>query len=149
MKLKKLDQEFSVCKVEDYSLVDLSAEYSFIGKTDEENSLVCATGDAPSNVVERDDRWRGFRIQGMLDFPLIGILAGIAETLAGNGISIFAISTYNTDYVLVKKESYQRALDILERAIRNRRVTAAPSPGQRLCGAPAPHVGGHGGVSIS
>ena len=51
-----------------------------------------------------------------LHFPLIGILAGIAETLAGNGISIFAISTYNTDYVLVKKESYQRALDILERA---------------------------------
>lgn len=53
MKLKKLDQEFSVCKVEDYSLVDLSAEYGFIGKTDEENSLVCATGDVPSNVVER------------------------------------------------------------------------------------------------
>ncbi len=45
---------------------------------------------------------------------LFGILAGIAETLAENGISIFAISTYNTDYVLVKKESYQRALDILE-----------------------------------
>ncbi|OUO19863.1 amino acid-binding protein [Collinsella sp. An307] len=86
------------------------------GKTDEEYSLVCATGDVPPNVVERDDRWRGFRIQGMLDFPLIGILAGIAETLAGNGISIFAISTYNTDYVLVKKERYQRALDILERA---------------------------------
>ncbi len=40
MKLKELDREFSVCKVEDYSLVDLSAEYSFIGKTDEENSLV-------------------------------------------------------------------------------------------------------------
>lgn len=52
----------------------------------------------------------------MLDFSLIGILAGIAETPAGNGISIFAISTYNTDYVLVKKESYQRALDILGRA---------------------------------
>lgn len=116
MKPKELDREFSVCKVEDYSLVDLSTEYSFIGKTDEENSLVCATGDVPSNVVERDDRWRGFRIQGMLDFPLIGILAGIAEILAGNGISIFAISTYNTDYALVKKESYQRALDILEQA---------------------------------
>ncbi len=116
MKLKELDRELSVCKVEDYSLADLSAENSFIGKTDEENSLVCATGDVPSNVVERDGWLRGFRIQGMLDFPLIGILAGIAETLAENGISIFAISTYNTDYVLVKKESYQRALDILERA---------------------------------
>lgn len=76
MELKKLDQDFSVCKVKDYSLVDLGAEYCFIGKTDEEDSLVCATGDVPSNVVERDDGWRGFRIQGVLDFPLIGILAG-------------------------------------------------------------------------
>ena len=116
MKLKELDQDFSVCKVKDYALVDLSAEYCFIGKTDEENSLVRATGDVPSNVVERDGWWRGFRIQGMLDFSLIGILAGIAEALAENGISIFAISTYNTDYVLVKKESYQKALDILEQA---------------------------------
>lgn len=115
MKLKELDREFSVCKVEDYSLVDLSAEYSFIGKTDEEDSLVCATSDVPSNVVERDDGWKGFRIQGVLDFSLIGILAGIVGILAENGISIFAISTYNTEYVLVKKESYQRALDILER----------------------------------
>ena len=115
MELKKLDRDFSVCKVEDYSLVDLSAAYNFIGKTDEEDSLVCATSDVPSNVVERDDGWKGFRIQGVLDFSLIGILTGIAEILAENGISIFAISTYNTDYVLMKKESYQKALDILGR----------------------------------
>lgn len=55
MELKKLDRDFSVCKVKDYSLVDLGAEYCFIGKTDEEDSLVCATSDVPSNVVERDD----------------------------------------------------------------------------------------------
>ena len=115
MELRKLDQDFSVCKVEDYSLVDLGAEYSFIGKTDEEISLVCSTIDVPPNVIERDDGWKGFRIQGVLDFSLIGILAGVAEILAENGISIFAISTYNTDYVLMKKESYQKALDILGR----------------------------------
>ena len=67
----------------------------------------------PVELVERDDGRKGFRIQGVLDFSLIGILAGIAEILAENGISIFAISTYNTDYVLMKKESYQKALDIL------------------------------------
>ena len=87
---------------EDYALVDLSAEYCFIGKTDEENSLVCATSDVPSNVVERDDGWRGFRIQGVLDFSLIGILAGIAKILAENGISIFAISlTIPRSYFIV------------------------------------------------
>ncbi len=114
MEIKKLNQDFSVCKVMDYSLVNMDAEYSFIGKTDEEKSLVCITGDVPSNAIERDDGWKGFRIQGILDFSLIGILSKIAEILAKNSISIFAISTYNTDYVLMKKENYQRALDILE-----------------------------------
>ena len=114
MEIRKLNQDFSVCKVMDYSLVNMDAEYSFIGKTDEEKSLVCITGDVPSNVIERDDRWKGFRIQGVLDFSLIGILSKIAEILAENSISIFAISTYNTDYVLIKKENYQKALDILE-----------------------------------
>ena len=114
MEIKKHNQDFSVCKVMDYSLVNMDAEYSFIGKTDEEKSLVCITGDVPSNAIERDDGWKGFRIQGILDFSLIGILSKIAEILAKNSISIFAISTYNTDYVLMKKENYQRALDILE-----------------------------------
>ena len=71
LEIKKLDQDFSVCKVTDYSLVKLNAEYSFIGKTDEEKSLVCITGDVPPNVIQRDDGWKGFRIQGILDFSLI------------------------------------------------------------------------------
>ena len=114
MEIKKINHDFSVCKVEDYSLVNLNAEYCFIGKTDEEKSLVCITGDVPANVTQRDDGWKGFRIQGILDFSLIGILSKIAEILAQNSISIFAISTYNTDYVLIKKENYQKGLNILK-----------------------------------
>ena len=104
MEIKKIDHNFSVCQVEDYSLVNLNSEYSFIGKTDE----------VPANVIQRDDGWKAFRIQGVLDFSLIGILAKIAAALADNGISIFAVSTYNTDYVLMKKENYQKALDVLK-----------------------------------
>ena len=114
MEIKIIHQDFSVCKVMDYSLVNLNAEYIFIGKTDEENSLVCMTGDVPPNVIQRDDGWKCFRIQGILDFSLIGILSKITEILAKNRISIFAISTYNTDYVLIKKENYQKALHILK-----------------------------------
>lgn len=114
MEIKKIDHNFSVCQVEDYSLVNLNSEYSFIGKTDEEKSLVCITDEAPANVIQRDDGWKAFRIQGVLDFSLIGILAKIAAALADNGISIFAVSTYNTDYVLMKKENYQKALDVLK-----------------------------------
>lgn len=114
MEIKKIDHNFSVCQVEDYSLVNLNSEYSFIGKTDEEKSLVCITDEVPANVIQQDDGWKAFRIQGVLDFSLIGILAKIAAALADNGISIFAVSTYNTDYVLMKRENYQKALDVLK-----------------------------------
>lgn len=116
MEIKKIYQDFSVCQVKDYSLVNLDSEYSFIGKTDEEKSLVCITSEVPANVIQRDDGWKAFRIQGVLDFSLIGILSKIASILADNGISIFAVSTYNTDYVLIKKENYQKGLDVLQGA---------------------------------
>ena len=116
MEIKRMDYNFSVCKVADYSLVKLDSEYSFIGKTDEEKSLVCITEDVPSNVTEREDGWMAFRIQGVLDFSMIGILSEISGLLAENKIGIFVISTYNTDYVLTKKENYQRVLDVLNRA---------------------------------
>lgn len=113
MKIRKIHQEFSVCQVEDYSLVNLDSKYCFLGKTDKEKSLVCVTSDVPSNTIQRDDGWKAFYIQGILDFSLIGVLSKITTILANNGISIFAISTYNTDYILIKKENYQRALNIL------------------------------------
>lgn len=116
MEVKKIAADFSVCKVINYSQVDLAQEYCFIGKTDEENSLVCLTGNVPGNATARDDGWKAFRIQGVLDFSLIGILSRIATLLAENQISIFAVSTYNTDYVLVKSEHYKRALLVLEAA---------------------------------
>ena len=115
MEIKKIAQGFSVCKVTDYSLVNLDSEYCFTGKTDEEKSLVCITSEVPANTIQRDDGWKAFRIQGVLDFSLIGILAKITGLLAENNISVFAVSTYNTDYVLVKKENYQNALEILEK----------------------------------
>lgn len=116
MEIKKLDGSFSVCKVIDYTQVDLGMEFCFIGKTDEENSLVCLTEFVPHNTIERDDGWKVFRIQGILDFSLIGILSQISTLLAENRVGIFAVSTYNTDYILVKKDNYEKALGILENA---------------------------------
>lgn len=116
MELKKIDRDFCVCKVTDYSQVNLDAEYCFIGKTDEENSLVCIEGDVPGNAVECDGGWRAFRVQGILDFSLIGILSRLSALLAENGIGIFAVSTYNTDYILTKKENYEKALSVLANA---------------------------------
>ena len=116
MKLKRIHRDFSVCQVEDYSLVNLESEYCFIGKTDEERSLICAESEVPSNVIKREDGWKAICICGVLDFSLIGILSEIAAVLADNAISIFAVSTYNTDYILIKSEDYQRGLEALKSA---------------------------------
>ncbi|HJJ35917.1 MAG TPA: ACT domain-containing protein [Methanocorpusculum sp.] len=114
MELQKLHRDFSVCKVDDYSRVLLDAEYCFLGKTDEERSLVCLTSDVPEHTVAREDGWKGLRVQGTLDFSLVGILAEISSVLAAARISIFALSTYNTDYILIKEAEYQKALSVLE-----------------------------------
>ena len=116
MEIKKIDEEFSVCQVEDYTYANLDSEYCFIGKTDEEKSLVCSVSEVPANVIKRDDGWRAFRIQGVLDFSLIGILAKITSVLADNGFLLFAVSKNNTDYVIVKKETLQDVLEVLAAA---------------------------------
>jgi hypothetical protein len=88
-------------------------EFWFAARTDEEISLVCKTSDCPAETLERDDGWKGFRIEGVLDFSLIGILSKISSILAENKIGIFAVSTYNTDYILVKEENFERAMEVL------------------------------------
>ena len=116
MELKHIPCPLTVCKVASTDDIDLSKDFYFIGKTDEEISLVCATGDTPEETTDRDDGWKGFRIQGQLDFSLIGILSRLSSILAENRIGIFAVSTYNTDYILVKEDNYDRAVDVLTRA---------------------------------
>ena len=116
MELKKLPYELTVCKVADVTDLDLGKEFYFIGRTDEEISLVCKTEDTPSNTTECDDGWKAFRIEGVLDFSLIGILSKISGILADNKIGIFAVSTYNTDYILVKSENFDKARIVLAEA---------------------------------
>jgi hypothetical protein len=114
MVIKCLPQPFTVYKAEDLSQVNLAGEILFLGKTDEEISVACPTPDVPERTLERDDGWRAFRIEGFLDFSLIGILSRISGLLAEAGISIFAQSTFNTDYIMTKAKNFARAISILE-----------------------------------
>ena len=114
MNLKVIDAEFSVCKVEDYTQVDLNEEFVFAGHTDEELSLMCPTSLVPDNTTERNDGWKAFRIEGVLDFSLIGILSRLSTCLTDNGIGLFAISTFNTDYILTKDSDFNKAIEMLE-----------------------------------
>ena len=114
MELLILEEEFSICKLKDYSKIDISRPFVFTGSTDEEKSLVCPTRLVPVGTLDRSDGWRGFRIEGVLDFSMVGVLAGISDVLARNDIGIFAVSTFNTDYLFTKAEQFEKALRVLE-----------------------------------
>lgn len=108
-----MEYELTVCKVRSIKDINTEDDFFFVAKTDEEISLVCKTENVPQQTIQREDGWRCFRVEGTLDFSLVGILSKLSAILAENGISIFAVSTFNTDYVLVKKESFDRAMSVL------------------------------------
>ncbi len=83
----------------------------------QELSIVCPTSNVPDSIlkdVEHD--WKCIKVEGVLDFALTGILSSLANPLAENNISIFAISTFNTDYLLIKVDSIEKAKSVLENA---------------------------------
>jgi len=113
--LEILPQALTVCKAE--RLDDFSMEgLFFIGRTDGELSLVCETERTPPRTLAREDGWRAMRVAGRMEFSLTGVLAGLAATLADARVPIFAVSTYVTDYILVKRENLDRAVEALKAA---------------------------------
>ena len=114
--LQALPQALTVCKVADLNGFDLTAGLCFAGHTDRELSLVCESARVPAQTLAREDGWRALRVDGTLDFSLTGILSKLATVLAEAQIGIFAVSTYDTDYILVKQENLDRAVEALKRA---------------------------------
>lgn len=114
MNLKKLPYELSICKLNSVTDYNLDLDFCSFAKTDDEISLVCKTEDVPFDVITRDDGWCGFYFDETLDFSLIGVLAKISAVLSENNIGIFVVSTYNTDYILVKSENFDRAVSVLK-----------------------------------
>ncbi len=117
MDLKVLEDKYKVVKLkpnENIPLEVLSKEEIYsITRTDEELSIVVNKDvNIKSDIIE--DNWRIIKIVGTLDFSLIGILSKISTILANANISIFALSTYNTDYILVKDDKIKKAIKVLE-----------------------------------
>lgn len=115
MELKILDNKLKVVKLKPNEIVPeivYKQEFYSITKTDEELSIVVNEDvNILSNVVE--DNWKAIKIVGTLDFALIGILSKISTILAQAEISIYALSTYNTDYILVKDDKLEKAIKVL------------------------------------
>ena len=90
-------------------------EFTSITSSDDELSLVCAAADIPPEI-DHVAGWRALKVAGPLDFELVGILAGISTVLADAGVSLFAISTYDTDYILVQEPRLDDAIEALRTA---------------------------------
>ncbi|MDQ1274540.1 MAG: uncharacterized protein QG610_111 [Euryarchaeota archaeon] len=124
MKLNKLalsvlEGRFGILRLEKGSEVPAciyESNFFSITRTPEELSIVRQENKIPENIpldIRTERGWNCLKIEGPLDFGLTGILAGISKILAENGISIFAISTYNTDYILVKGTDLEHAVKVL------------------------------------
>jgi uncharacterized protein len=115
MQLKILDKEFSVFRLSpDSAIPDWAMKSSFysITRSIDELSVVCESGLAPIDL-KCEAGWRVLQVVGLLDFALTGILSSIASPLADEKISIFAISTFDTDYILVKHITLDQACAVL------------------------------------
>jgi hypothetical protein len=120
MQLKILDQTFAILKLPPTDPIPSWAwqgEVFSVTRTDEELSIVCPSECLPDNerfeYLEKD--WKCLKVEGILDFTQTGILSSLAKPLADNRISIFAVSTYNTDYLLIKSRFMDQARAVLEK----------------------------------
>jgi uncharacterized protein len=116
MVLEWIEGEYAVCQLPaqggDTKWMDKSGFWS-VTATDEEISVVCRDMDIPAEV-RKESGWCMMRIGGSLDFSLVGILSAIIAPLGEKGISVYTISTFNTDYILIKKYLAGQAQAILE-----------------------------------
>lgn len=130
MRLFRMPDGYTVCQLSDLSGfdADISAPDAvpfFLSCTGSEISLVCRTARVPRSTVAREDGWSLFRVEGPLDFGLVGILSGLTGTLAAAGIPVFAVSTFDTDYLLVRTERLSDTLTALRTA--GHRVEESPA----------------------
>ena len=114
MKINIINGQFSVLKLNSFDGVDLNKEFCFACKSDKEYSLVCRTFDAPERFIDKKDGFSAMRIDGALDFSLVGILADITSLLAKAYVPVFAVSTYDTDYILVDSSNLPIAVTLLK-----------------------------------
>jgi uncharacterized protein len=116
--LALLEGRFAVCRLAPGDEVPAwvsGGTFTSVTRTRDELSVVCAESAVPQRI-RREDGWRVFKIEGPLDFGLTGILASVTAPLAAAGVSIFALSTFDTDYVMVKEEGVKRAVEALAAA---------------------------------
>lgn len=109
---------FAVCKLDNdapFPAWATAGDLSSITRTADELSIVCPQSAVPDDI-QCERGWRCVRVAGAVPFSVVGVLASLVTPLAEAGISVFTISTFDTDYLLVKEEAFEKALGALRRA---------------------------------
>lgn len=113
--LSVLPQRLAVCRFGPEATIPAwatIAPFFSVTRTTDELSIVCPEDHVPLDVpCERD--WQALKLEGPFEFSLVGILSAVAAPLAEAGVSIFAIATYDTDYVLVREFQLEQAVAVL------------------------------------
>ncbi len=116
--MRVLPGELAVCRLDPTGplpdwVLHARASFFSVMRTPEETSVVCPQGDVPASVSRVDKGWRALKVDGPLPLTMTGLTAKLTTPLASAGIPVFALSTYDTDYLLVKLEHLERAVSLL------------------------------------
>jgi hypothetical protein len=115
LRVLALPGTFAICRLERSEPIPpwaITGNFFAICRTADELSIVCRQEMVP-NAVSAERGWRGLRVAGTLDFAAVGILAALAVPLAQADVSLFAVSTFDTDYLFVRDHDFQKALEAL------------------------------------
>jgi len=120
MKIKPLvisvvNETFGICRLDAFKGIPdtvLSSDFFSVTKTAEELSVVCPESNIPEDCIP-ELNWKCLKIHGPLDFSQTGIISSLTSSLANSDISVFAFSTYDTDYIMVKDVDLEKAVQAL------------------------------------
>jgi uncharacterized protein len=117
LKFRRLPTAFAVCRLPPDAPIPphTATEFTSITRTAEELSIVCPVDQAPQNA-KCESPWTCFKLEGPFAFSLTGVLAAFLNPLAERGVPIFAVSTFDTDYILVKEQHVATAIEALQAA---------------------------------
>lgn len=119
--LTLLPEAFAVCRLDARApvpagVLDPGAQFASVTRTAGELSIVCAEDKVPAAAASVERGFRAFRLEGPVPFTTVGVVSGMTKPLADAGLSVFIVSTYDTDYLMVDGRHVQRAAKVLTAA---------------------------------
>lgn len=114
MILEIINKDFSIYKVNKMNVAVLETDFTFVAKTDNELSIISETRLVPNEVIKAEHGWKCFRIAEDASFEKYGMIAFLANIIAGEKTSTLVVGTYDTDYLFIKQEKFDQIIQSLK-----------------------------------